>query len=55
LTFDASGKFLYVSDASQNQIIGLSFDPKRAALKPIPGSPWNAGDQPHSLLVVEPR
>jgi 6-phosphogluconolactonase (cycloisomerase 2 family) len=55
LTFDASGKFLYLSDAAQNHIIGLAFDPEKAALKPISGSPWSTGDQPHSLLVVEPR
>jgi 6-phosphogluconolactonase (cycloisomerase 2 family) len=54
-TFDASGNFLYLADASQNRLIGLSFDPANNALQPIPGSPWNAGDQPHSLLVVEPR
>jgi 6-phosphogluconolactonase (cycloisomerase 2 family) len=55
LTFDATGKFLYVAEASHSQLFGLSYDSDKQSLKPISGSPWNSGDQPHSLLVVEPR
>ncbi len=55
LTFDLSGKFLYLADDSRDQLLGFSFDAAKPSLKAIPGSPWNSGFQPHSLFLLEPR
>src|SRR3954471_8900143 len=55
VTFDIGGKFLYVADNANEQIIVFSFNAADPSLKPIPGSPWKSNFQPHSLLVIEPK
>jgi DNA-binding beta-propeller fold protein YncE len=55
LTFDVTGKFLYVADTANEQLIGFSFSTADITLKPIPGSPWKSNFQPHSLLAVAPK
>jgi 6-phosphogluconolactonase (cycloisomerase 2 family) len=55
MTFDLTGKFLYIADTANEQVIGFEFSPADGSLRPISGSPWKSNFQPHSLLAVEPR
>ncbi len=49
IAFNATGKFLYLADGKNENIVGLNV----SSLQPISGSPWKSNFQPHSLLVVE--
>lgn len=52
LATDAAFKFLYTSNSGSNNVSAFVIDPTAQSLTPVPGSPFPAGLQPNSLLVV---
>lgn len=54
-TFDPSQKFLYLAGTDNTTGVGevaaLSVDPASGALTPVPGSPYNVGSSPASVVT----
>jgi len=52
IAVDATGRFLYVANATSDDISGYAIDPGGSgSLTPIPGSPFVAGTNPVSITV----
>ncbi len=49
---DTTGKFLYVADPANNDVMAFNVDSSTGKLSAVVGSPFSAGDQP-TLLVVD--
>ncbi|HEY2677074.1 MAG TPA: beta-propeller fold lactonase family protein [Steroidobacteraceae bacterium] len=51
LTVDPSGAFVYAANYNSNDISAYMVDEATGALIPVPGSPFAAGTQPHSIAI----
>lgn len=51
ITFDHSGRYVYVAGRVSGNIMGFSFDVNTAQLKPIPGMPVSAEQRTRQLAV----
>jgi len=53
ITFDRTGKFLYVLNMGDSSIAAFAFDPTTGALTSLPGSPFATGlaNGPSSVLI----
>jgi 6-phosphogluconolactonase (cycloisomerase 2 family) len=49
---DLSGKFVFTTLATTNQVAGFSIDSTTGALTPVPGSPFTAGKGPLALAAT---
>lgn len=51
LIVDPSGQFVYAANYNSNDISAYMVDDATGALMPVPGSPFAAGTQPHSIAI----
>ena len=50
ITITPDGAFLYITNSTSKSISGFKIDRATGALRPVPGSPFNAGDTPDEII-----
>jgi 6-phosphogluconolactonase len=53
LSFDLSGRLLYVANNQGNSVSGYAVNLTSGALVPLSGSPFGAGSAPTAVTVID--